>query len=272
MKTFLKYNILLFCLLLATACEIDNYDGPDATIQGTVYDHSGQPLQVSHGSEIIRMRKLSWAKDSATYIGNQTLRVQQDGTYRHTKWFSGTYRMLPCAGAFFPYDDELQDGDGAGELVEIKSTVTKDFTVTPYLTIEWIKKPVVVSEASGYYIECSVRFKRNQKAGYGMPDTKEAWLLVSRSVNTSARWLDLYPVSLKLTNDFDHTPAALRSTSLIILFLPVSVTAHEFIYAPCGIHQFLFTGVKRVRSIGNFYLNQRISYTVDVNSFFCVNR
>ncbi|GHT09589.1 hypothetical protein FACS189432_01360 [Bacteroidia bacterium] len=203
MKKLINYIILLFCSLFVVSCEIDNYDGPDATIQGTVYDHLGQPLQVNHGSEIIRMRELSWAKDSTSYIGNQTLKVQQDGTYRHTKWFSGTYRMLPRAGAFYPYDDALKDGDDAGELVEIKGTATKDFTVTPYLTIEWIKKPVVVSEASGSYIECSVRFKRNQKAGYEMPDTKESWLLVSRSVNTSARWLDLYPVSLKLTNDME---------------------------------------------------------------------
>lgn len=219
MKKIIKYNILFFLAIFAVSCEIDNYEAPDATIQGTIYDHLGQPLQVSHGAEIIRMRELSWAKDSTTYIGNQTLVVQQDGTYRNTKWFSGTYRMLPRAGAFYPYDDELQDGDNAGELVEIKGTVTKDFAVTPYLTVEWVKKPVVTADN---YIECSVRFRRNQKAGYGMPDVKESWLLVSRSVNTNARWLDLYPVSLKLTNDMEGQELSFRTA------IPVKYTGIDY--------------------------------------------
>jgi len=119
--------------------------------------------------------------------------------------------MLPRAGAFYPYDDALQDGDDAGELVEIKGTVTRDFSVTPYLTIDWVKKPVVVDGTDGKYVECSVKFRRNQKAGYGMPDTREAYLLVSRSVNTSARLLDLYPVSLKLTNDMEGQELQFRT-------------------------------------------------------------
>jgi hypothetical protein len=32
-------------------------------------------------------------------------------------------------------------------------------------------------------------------------------------------------------------------------FLSITVTAHKFIHAPCGIHQFLLAGVKWVRSI-----------------------
>jgi hypothetical protein len=219
MKKIINYSVLLLCAIFTVSCEVDNYEGPDATIQGTVYDHLGQPLQVSHGAEIIRTREISWAKDSATYIGNQTLHVQQDGTYRNTKWFAGTYRMLPRAGAFFPYDDALLDDDDAGELVEINGTVTRDFTVTPYLTVEWVKKPVVTA---GNYIECSVRFHRNQKGSYGMPDVKEAWLLVSRSVNTNSRWLDLYPVSLTLTNSMEDQELNFRTA------IPVKYTGIDY--------------------------------------------
>ncbi|WP_321335409.1 DUF3823 domain-containing protein [uncultured Bacteroides sp.] len=196
-----KLIILLFSALFMISCEIDNYDSPDATIQGTVYDQNGQPFQVGQGSGIIRMREISWAKDSADYVGNQTLKVMQDGTYRNTKWFSGTYRMLPYAGAFYPYDDELQDGNDAGDLVKISNTTTKDFTVTPYLTIEWVDKPTVTSDNR---IMCTVRFKRNQKLGYEMPDVREAWLLVSNTVNTNARLLDYYPKALSLTNDMEE--------------------------------------------------------------------
>jgi hypothetical protein len=184
------------------ACEIDNYDAPDATIQGTIYDSESQkPLQVDHGAGIIRMKEVSWAKgDSTAYIGNQTLKVQQDGTYRNTKWFAGEYRMLPYNGAFFPYDDENKDLDNAGELVKITGAVTKDFTVTPYLSIAWVEEPIVLSDNR---IRCSVRFKRNQKPGYEIPDVKEAWLLVSRNVNTSSRDLDLYPLKMDLTNEME---------------------------------------------------------------------
>jgi hypothetical protein len=213
------YIVFVLCCLLPVACEIDNYDEPDATIQGTVYDHRNLPLQVNQGAGIIRMREISWGKDSTTFIGNQTLKVQQDGTYRNTKWFSGEYRMLPYAGAFFPYDDDNQDGDDAGELVKISGTTTKDFIVTPYLTIEWVKKPTVTTDQ---YIECSVRFERNQKQGYEMPDVRQADLYVSRSVNASARDGNLFTTKINLTNDMEGQEISFRTT------IPVKYTGIDY--------------------------------------------
>jgi hypothetical protein len=210
MKRLINYITIVVCSFLAVSCEIDNYDGPDATIKGTIYDHQGQPLQVNQGAGIIRAKEVSWAKDSTTFIGNQTLKVMQDGTYQHTKWFSGEYRLLPYSGAFFPYDDEKLDADDAGELIKISGTTTKDFTVTPYLTIEWVKKPVLTADNR---IECSVRFTRNQKAGFEMPDVREAVLLVSRTVNPSeGRDGELYPSPFALTNAMEGTEITFRTT------------------------------------------------------------
>lgn len=209
MKLKNKYLFIALSAIMVTSCEMDNYDGPDATIQGTLYDHNGQPLQVNHGSGYIRLREISWgAGKEDAYIGNQTLYVQQDGTYRNTKLFSGEYRMLPYAGNFYPYDDELQDGDDAGELVKISGTVTQDFTVTPYLTIEWVKKPTVTADN---YLECSVRFKRNQKAGYDMPDLRESYLRISRSVNASAFDGELFPTKVSITNDMEGEEITYRT-------------------------------------------------------------
>lgn len=208
MKIVSKYIAFILCCVLAVSCEIDNYDGPDATIQGTLFDHNGQPLQVNQGSGYIRMRELSWAKDENSFIGNQTLKVQQDGTYRHTKWFSGEYLMLPYSGNFFPYDDENRDTDDAGEFVKISGTTTKDFTVTPYLTIEWVKKPTVTADK---YLECSVRFKRNQKAGYEKPDLNESYLRISRSVNAGAFDGQLYPTRMVMTNDMEGQEITYRT-------------------------------------------------------------
>lgn len=200
---FLNYHILfvLFCLVI-TGCEIDNYDEPECTIEGKILDHLNQPFQTSQGAAIIRIREISWAKDSITYTSNRTLKVQQDGTYRNTKIFSGTYRLLPYSGAFFPYDDVNGDKDDAGELVEIGSKSTHDFTVTPYLTIDWVQKPVVDTQG---YLNCSVKFTRNQKQGYEMPDLRQAKLYVSRTVNTSAAEGSLFTAPLNITNSMEDT-------------------------------------------------------------------
>lgn len=214
MKFFNYYILSALLCLVFTGCEIDNYDGPDSTIQGTIFDHNNQPLQVNQGAEIIRIREVSWSKgDTTVFIGNQKLKVQQDGTYRHTKWFSGEYRMMPYSGAFFPYDDEKLDADDAGELIKISGTSTKDFSVTPYLTIEWVQKPTVTSDN---HIECSVRFTRNQKAGYDMPDVREADMLVSRTINpSSGRDTELHPTKVALTNDMEGTVITFRTSRAV---------------------------------------------------------
>lgn len=204
-----KYLIIfvLFCLAI-TGCEIDNYEAPSCTIEGKITDHLGGPFQTSQGAGIIRIREISWAKDSTTYTSNRTLKVQQDGTYRNTKIFNGTYRLLPYSGAFFPYDDINQDNDDAGELIQINGKQTLNFTVTPYLTIEWVETPTVDSEG---YLNCSVKFTRNQKSGYEMPDLRQARLLVSRSVNAGAAESSLFSAPMTITNDMEGAEIHFRT-------------------------------------------------------------
>jgi len=212
MKIISKYIAIVICCIVAASCEIDNYDGPNATIKGAFYDHNGQPLQVNHGSSYLRMREVSWAKgDTSIIITNRTLVVQQDGTYQHTKQFSGEYRMFPYQGNFYPYwdaSDPVQDGDNAGELVKISGVTTKDFTVTPYLTIDWVQKPTITADG---YLECTVRFTRNQKPGYGMPDLREARLQVSRSANASSADGNYFPSPMTITNAMEGQDILIRS-------------------------------------------------------------
>jgi len=217
---FFNYCILsvLFCFAF-TACEIDNYEAPDSTIEGKILDHQGQPFQVNQGAGIIRIREISWAKDSTIFTSNRTLKVQQDGTYRNTKMFKGTYLLLPYSGGFFPYDDTHLDGDDAGELVEIKGSATKDFSVTPYLTLEWVKTPYI--DAQGH-LSCSVKFKRNQKAGYEMPDLRQASLSVSRSVNAGAGDGNLFTTPMTITNDMEGTEIVFRTV------IPVKYTGIDY--------------------------------------------
>lgn len=200
------YIAIIFCCVLATSCEIDNYDAPDATIQGTLFDHHGQPLQLDHGSQYIRMRETSWTKGDA--ITSQNLRVQQDGTYINTKWFEGEYLMLPYQGNFFPYDDVNRESDNAGESVKISGTVTKNFTVTPYLTIDWVQKPTLDNEG---HLVCVVRFARNQKEGYTMPNVDQGFLRISRSVNLAAFDNQFFPTAMSLNNSREGDEITFRS-------------------------------------------------------------
>ncbi|MDR0700670.1 MAG: DUF3823 domain-containing protein [Tannerella sp.] len=208
MKQLNFYSIFVFCCLSLASCEIDNYEAPDCTIEGEIFDHLHQPFQVNQGAGIIRIREISWAKDSATYTSNRTLKVQQDGTYRNTKLFRGVYRLLPYSGAFYPYDDVNADNDDAGELVTIEGTATKDFTVTPYLTLEWVQKPAVDAEG---YLTCSVKFVRNRKSGYEMPDLRQANLMISRSVNAGAADGSLFTTRMNITNDMEGAEIRFRT-------------------------------------------------------------
>ena len=202
------FLFVLFCLAFV-GCERDNYDAPDCTIEGTIYDHQNKPYQVSQGAEVLRIRELSWAKDAETYIANRRLKVQQDGTYRNTKIFKGTYLIFPYEGAFFPYDDINRDKDEAGDLIEIKGKVTKDFTVTPFLTVEWVKKPYVDSNG---YLNCSVKFTRNQKTGYNMPNLRQANLQVSRTINAGAADGSLFSTRPNISNDMEGQEITLRTS------------------------------------------------------------
>ena len=86
----------------------------------------------------IQITELSYAGgDESVVVTNQNLNMRQDGSYSNSKLFAGTYRMLPLEGAFYPYDAE-------GETVELRNGKMTEcnFTVTPYLELEWVDEPL----------------------------------------------------------------------------------------------------------------------------------
>lgn len=167
------YIISILALVFSFySCETDNYDDPDAQISGRILDPNGNLLQTEQGKDNMRikMEELSWANgDPEVAITPNYLNMRQDGTYINTKIFSGKYRMTPIEGPFYPYDE-------AGETVDIKGSVTKDFTVIPYLDVSWVNEPSLTSDNK---ITCSIQFKRNAKTGASMPDLNNAKLFVS---------------------------------------------------------------------------------------------
>ncbi len=167
------YIISIVALSLSLfACDTDNYEAPNATVSGRILDQNGNLLQTEQGSGNMRikMEELSWANGNPDIAIIPTyLNLHQDGTYTNTKIFSGQYRMTPIEGPFYPYNIE-------GETVDIKGSATKDFTVIPYLEVSWVTTPTVTADNK---ITCSIKFKRNEKAGVAKPDLSNAKLFIS---------------------------------------------------------------------------------------------
>lgn len=172
-----KFIIALssFLMLATTSCEKDNYDAPDATIQGQIFDQNGEPFQTAMGQGSMRMRIVeeSFANGNEDVtVTPQYLNMMQDGSYINTKLFAGTYSVIPEQGAFY------EDLEPATVNLHSSKTATVDFTVTPYLSLDWVKLPYVDSEG---YLRASFKFKRNTKTGFETPAPNECCMWISRT-------------------------------------------------------------------------------------------
>jgi len=191
------------------SCQKDNYSGPDAQINGRILEPSGNLMQTEQGSGNMRIRmdELSWTHgDSTIAIIPTYLNVRQDGSYVNTKMFSGQYRMTPIEGPFYPYD-------AAGEIVDIKGSVTKDFTVIPYLNVNWVSEPALTADNK---ITCSIQFTRNTKSGAAMPDLSNTRLYISTTEYVGNNNYDsqMSTGTVNLTNAQEGTTISLTSAAL----------------------------------------------------------
>jgi hypothetical protein len=190
------------------SCEIDNYDGPDAQIAGRILDPDGNLLRLEPGSSNMRiqMDELSWANgDTSIAVIPRYLNVKIDGTYTNTKIFSGTYRMTPIEGAFYPYGD--------GDTIVINGSAAKDFVVIPYLEVNWIDEPYLTPDSC---VETSITFVRNSKDGEFMPDLLNARLCISSNqyVGNNNYYTDLISGAVTVTNAQENTTIVLKSKKL----------------------------------------------------------
>jgi hypothetical protein len=143
MKRILNILVAGAALMMVGSCnKIDNYDGPTETLQGRIIDAgTGQNVQSEvsgdNGSGTrIKLLEISWS-DNPTPL---YLATKQDGTYRNTKVFAATYKMI-AEGAFVPMD---LAGNDKTQTVDVKGgSTTVDFTVEPFLRVEWVGEPVI---------------------------------------------------------------------------------------------------------------------------------
>lgn len=181
MKYLNKYMmsfLVAICALLTTSCEKDNYDEPNAAIVGQIVDHNGNPLQVAQGktSMSIRIVEKSYAHgDESIVVTPQDLNVMQDGKYQNVHLFGGTYDVTPFQGPFFENDEHALTQE---VVLKGGKTTTVNFTVTPYVTLEWVKEPYMDADGK---LKASFKFKRNEKEGCTKPDLQDCCIWISRT-------------------------------------------------------------------------------------------
>src|SRR5678815_2818833 len=75
---------------LASCVKADNYEGPDASIEGKVVNEGGkQNFLTCTGNFSIRLEQLSWTETPAP----QDIPIKYDGTFKNSKLFNGHYRV-----------------------------------------------------------------------------------------------------------------------------------------------------------------------------------
>ncbi|HEX2967463.1 MAG TPA: DUF3823 domain-containing protein [Bacteroidales bacterium] len=117
-------SLILAISLTMVSCEIDNYDGPDATISGKFLDSTTGELvgtDITDGNSI-GVYELGWKTEA-----KQTWNIKNTGEYANNLVFASTYRIEFTNCNFFPFV--------VNDFVVNKGSNTYDFSVTPYLRV-----------------------------------------------------------------------------------------------------------------------------------------
>lgn len=199
----LFYSIAI--ILFLASCEKDNYETPAAAIQGQILDEDGNPMQLEQGSSSmrIRMHELSWSDNPVPLY----LNVKQDGSYINNKIFAGNYRMQPVDGPFYPLADD------AAKVVDVAGVTDVDFTVVPYLNVEWVTPPTVTADKK---VTATFRFTRNAApAGLTQPNLLDYQLFISTTQYVGNNNWDATVVSaaVAVANDKESTDLTVTSTA-----------------------------------------------------------
>lgn len=162
----MKKNILfaLLTVLLSSCFELDNYDAPNAGINGSLIDNeTGEVVYTEQPNGCrIKLLDLGYKDPTPLYFW-----AKADGTFRNVALFSGEYKVAPTEGPFFPITEEV---------VNLKGVTDHNFNVTPFLKIKLME---VIPGASG---KVTVKFSLKRSATpagmeIGEKTISEAWLL-----------------------------------------------------------------------------------------------
>lgn len=200
MKRIFINLFFLSTIIFLHSCEIDNYDGPDASLQGVIYDADDKPLQLEQGTGTgrIQMDEISWSEIPTPFYYS----LKSDGTYINTKVFAATYVATLRDGAFYPI---------VGDTIKVSGNTTHDFHVVPYLNVEWVAEPKLLSDNK---VTATFKFKRNpEPAGGVMPNLMDYQLFISNTQYVGNNNFDATRVAgvVAVTNDKENTNITITS-------------------------------------------------------------
>ena len=160
MKKILFLVLGVAVLSLSSCFKLDNWDAPDCNWEGTVTDsYTNQPILSSQNDWQMRIWERSWSGQEGGATTYQDLRIKQDGTYKNSKLFAGTYDFLPYNGPFWPMDTIKN--------VVLKKNLVYDFTVTPYVQV--VDFNAVVFAGDSIRVTFKVKAPLRQKDGRTLP-------------------------------------------------------------------------------------------------------
>lgn len=122
-----KLCIVAFTAFTLSACsmfEIDNYDGPNASLNGSIRDiKTGELVEtdIQNGSRL-QLQEIGYPTGLLTRV------VMQDGQFRDDMFFAGFYKIDFNACNFYPFKVE--------EIEIKKGNNTVNFDVTPYIRVQ----------------------------------------------------------------------------------------------------------------------------------------
>lgn len=154
-----KLNIFFaFCLALClTACEYDNYDGPECRFTGHV-TYRGKPYVFDGNKGVLKAVQKGFGKND----GGTSIRINEDGTFAQLLFAGDYYLTLDNRQYPFQFADFNSLGAGIGYdtiPIHLTGNTERDFEVIPYYLIDSVGFDPLDEESTE--LKVTVRIRRN---------------------------------------------------------------------------------------------------------------
>ncbi|MBS1606429.1 MAG: DUF3823 domain-containing protein [Bacteroidetes bacterium] len=181
MKTFFYITgAFLLALSLAGCSKYDNYPAPDASLTGTIFDSvTGKPFQTEPNG--MRIYALQTSYKLTTTPIPLYYNVMPDGSWNNTAVFSGSYKLYPTDGAFVPVVYSNSQGtaiDHGSQIVNVQGVTKVNFTVTPFLEVEWVGDPQINPDSS---VTVTCKFTRGTQDPSRQFNVTDVFLFISET-------------------------------------------------------------------------------------------
>lgn len=176
----MKIQYIVLALGLFCSCtKYDNKDKPSMVLKGLITDSiTGKGLQTQVGDNGVRFKLLD-----LNYSASPTpfyFTTMQDGNFECSVIPAGKYNVTP-QGPFVPLVQTNSNGDttkNASVTIDINGTVTQNFTVVPFLELEWVGSPVTNADNT---ITVQFRVSRGTTLPAYQKDLQNIYLFVNSS-------------------------------------------------------------------------------------------